>query len=58
MSVRKMPLIEPEWNEAPLIEPEWRTAPLIEPEWENMRGFGRVMVADLGSTGPAIQTLW
>ena len=58
MSVRKIPLIEPEWKEAPLIEPEWRTAPLIEPEWETVLGFGRVMVADLGSTGPAIQTLW
>ncbi len=63
MSVRrrKIPLIEPEWrNEVPLIEPEWRNvAPLIEPEWETqVLGFGRVMVADLGSTGPAIQTLW
>ncbi|HZW56908.1 MAG TPA: hypothetical protein VFF30_11525 [Nitrososphaerales archaeon] len=58
MSVRRMPLIEPEWNQAPLIEPEWRQSPLIEPEWEAVRGFGRVMVADFGSSGPAIQTLW
>ena len=60
MTIKRMPLIEPEWNQAPLIEPEWRTAPLIEPEWETpMRaGFGRMMVSDLGSNGPAIQTLW
>ncbi|MHB8566263.1 MAG: hypothetical protein ACYC7D_00100 [Nitrososphaerales archaeon] len=58
MSVRSMPLIEPEWNQAPLIEPEWRQVPLIEPEWEATRGFGRVLLAEMGSAGPSIQTLW
>ncbi|MGI0078982.1 MAG: hypothetical protein ACRECH_05105 [Nitrososphaerales archaeon] len=52
------PYIEPEWNEAPYIEPEWRTAPYIEPEWETYGGFGRMVVVDSGSHGPAIQTLW
>ena len=58
MTIRKIPLIEPEWSRAPLIEPEWRTAPLIEPEWETMSEFGRVMVAGPGSAGPEVQTLW
>jgi len=43
---------------SPLIEPEWRNAPLIEPEWESARALGRVTVAEFGSRGPAIETLW
>lgn len=58
MSVRRMPLVEPEWNTAPLVEPEWRQVPLVEPEWEAARGFGRVMLAEMGASGPSIQTLW
>ncbi|MDG6907092.1 MAG: hypothetical protein JRN20_15065 [Nitrososphaerota archaeon] len=59
MSVRRTPLIEPEWTpSAPLIEPEWTTAPLIEPEWKSAQNFGRVSVATIGSRGPAIEILW
>ncbi|MDG6994936.1 MAG: hypothetical protein JRN52_03350 [Nitrososphaerota archaeon] len=58
MSVRRTPLIEPEWKQAPLIEPEWRQAPLIEPEWKSAQNFGRVAVAEIGSRGPAIESLW
>ncbi|MHB1908654.1 MAG: hypothetical protein ACYCQJ_07245 [Nitrososphaerales archaeon] len=56
MSVKRTPKIEPEWRKAPKIEPEWRTAPKIEPEWDS--AFGRVIVADCGSQGPALRTLW
>ncbi|MGI0090113.1 MAG: hypothetical protein ACREBS_00245 [Nitrososphaerales archaeon] len=58
MSVRRSPLIEPEWRTSPLIEPEWREAPLIEPEWNSARAFGRVSVAEFGSKGPNLETLW
>ncbi len=58
MSVRRTPLIEPEWTQAPLIEPEWTRVPLIEPEWESSLNFGRVAIAAVGSKGPAIESLW
>ena len=56
MSPAKMPVIEPEWQQIPVIEPEWKVhVPVIEPEW---KGFGRFLVADLSSKGPALQVLW
>jgi len=56
---KKAPFIEPEWNEAPFIEPEWGTnAPMIEPEWDAFVGFGRFVLADLGSKGPVLESLW
>ena len=53
------PYIEPDWKtSAPYIEPKQRAAPYSQPEWEIYGGFGRVVVADSGSHGPTIQTLW
>lgn len=48
MSVRRSPLIEPEWTKAPLIEPEWKSA----------RALGRVAVSEFGTKGPVLETLW
>ena len=58
MSVRRVPIVEPEWRSAPIVEPEWKSVPIVEPEWESVGGFGRVIVADYGSHGPSTQTLW
>ncbi|HVB12919.1 MAG TPA: hypothetical protein VNE86_07280 [Nitrososphaerales archaeon] len=43
---------------SPIIEPEWRTAPIIEPEWESAGALGRVSVSEFGSRSPALETLW
>lgn len=57
MSARRMSNRE---HRAVKVDPDWRMAPnqavKVDPDW-NLE-FGRIVVADFGSRGPAVQTLW
>jgi hypothetical protein len=57
MSARRMSNRE---HRAVKVDPDWRSAlnqsVKVDPDWD--LEFGRIIVADFGSRGPTVQTLW